>query len=69
METEQSLLDIITEYKAQHPDFDKIMDNFHISLEAYERALALMDRKPRRKPGTYAITTQGRYNVNVSTTS
>jgi len=68
METEQSLLDMITEYKTKHPNFDRIMDNFHMSQEAYGRALALMGKKAPRKAGTYTLTTQGRYNVNVSKT-
>ena len=66
MDTEHSLLDMITEYKTKHPNFTRSMDNFHMSQEAYGRALALMSRTIPRKIGTYTLTNQGRYNVNVS---
>lgn len=57
----------VREYKKRHPEFDEIMKKFQMSQEAYYRALASMGGKARRTAATYTLTTQGRYNVNIST--
>lgn len=56
----------LKEYKKRHPEVDEIMKIFQMSQEVYERALKAIMIPVRREGPTYRLTTEGRYNVNVS---
>lgn len=60
------LLEAIKAYKAQHPEVDEIMRQFQISQEVYEKALAAISLRIERSGPTYQLTTEGRYNADVS---
>jgi len=64
---EQDVLDIIKEYKENHPEFDEIMNTFQASQELYEKALSFMYTSSRKSYPTAILSTGGMfYNVNVS---
>ncbi len=63
---EESILKSIEEYKKRHPEVEEIMRQFHMSQEAYNRALSSIGTKVRRTGNTYTLTTGGKYNLNIS---
>ena len=66
---EDSILKAIKEYKEQHPEIDEIMKKFQMTQEAYEKAIASISIKVSKIGPTYSLTTRGKYNANVSTTT
>lgn len=62
---ENEFIKAIEEYKKRHPEIEEIMKKFQISNEVYQQALAAMSIKIKVGP-TYQMTTQGKYNANVS---
>ncbi|MFH0960550.1 MAG: hypothetical protein V1897_17820 [Pseudomonadota bacterium] len=65
----REITEAINEYKRRHPEFDEIMKRFHLSQELYEKALNIMNPGVRKPGPSYTLTTEGRYNVNVSKTT
>ncbi len=62
----KELVEAIKAYKAQHPEVEEIMRQFQVSQDAYEKALAAISFRIERSGPTYQLTTEGRYNANVS---
>ena len=65
----EEFLKTIEEYKERHPEVDEIMRRFRVSQEVYERALRAISILVKRGGPTYRLSTEGRYNVNVSTSN
>ncbi len=65
----EELRKIIEEYREKHPEVEEIMRKFQVSKETYEKALAAMSIKVKAIRPTYAKTTEGSYNANVSGTA
>jgi len=63
---ERDILKAIKEYKERHPEIDEIMEKFQMSQEAYDKAIASIGMKVQLRGPTYTLTTEGRYNVNIS---
>lgn len=63
----EELFQAAEEYRKRHPEVDEIMRRFRMSQEVYEKALKAISIPVRRGGPTYRLTTEGRYNVNVST--
>jgi hypothetical protein len=63
------ILKAIRKYKEKHPEVDEIMKKFQMTQETYERALASIGIKVPQTGPTYSLTTEGRYNANVSTST
>jgi len=53
-------------YLETHPQIKKIMDDFKMSQEEYERALSAMSLSVKKEELTCSLTTEGDYNVNIS---
>jgi hypothetical protein len=62
----EEFLKAVKEYKKQHPEVEEIMKQFQISQEVYEKALKAIQTPAKRRGPTYRLTTEGRYDVNVS---
>jgi len=62
----EELFKAVEEYKKRHPEVEEIMRQFQISQEVYEKALKAIQMPVRRRGPTYRLTTEGRYDVNVS---
>jgi hypothetical protein len=57
----------VEEYRKWHPEIDRLLGQFGILREQYDRYIALVSAPPAR---TDAVsTTQGSYNANVSSIS
>lgn len=63
----EEILEAVEEYRKRHPEVDEIMRRFQMSQEVYEKALKAILISVRRGGPTYRLTTEGQYNVNVST--
>ena len=64
----EDLAKIIEGYKQKHPEFDDILQKFHFCQETYEKAMRAIAGRSKEAFFTCNLTTQGRYNVNVSAT-
>ena len=60
------ILKAIEKYRKTHPEIVEIMKQFQISQDAYDRALASVPKRVSKTGSTYTLTTEGKYNVNVS---
>ena len=65
----EEFLRAIDEYRERHPEVDEIMRKFRMSKEVYEKALRAISVLVKREGPTYRLSTEGRYNVNVSTSN
>lgn len=65
----EEIFQVIEDYRKRHPEVDEIMRRFQMSQEVYEKALKAISIPVRRRGPTYRLTTEGRYNVNVSTSN
>lgn len=63
----EEIFQAVEEYRKRYPEFDEIMRRFQMSREVYEKALKAISIPIRRGGPTYSLTTEGWYNVNVST--
>lgn len=62
----KEILQAVDDYRKRHPEVDEIMKRFQMSQEVYEKALKVIEIPVRTGGPTYRLTTEGRYNVNVS---
>lgn len=53
----------IDEYLKNHPDIEKLLKQFNISREQYEKFISLTSTHPKEITD---LTTQGTYNANIS---
>jgi hypothetical protein len=62
----KDIIEAAENYKKQHPEVDEIMRRFQMTQEIYRKALKAISVSVRKEGSTYGLTTEGRYNVNVS---
>ena len=65
----EEFLKAIEEYRERHPEVYEIMKRFRMSQEAYDKALKAIFNPVKKEGPTYRLSTEGQYNVNVSTSN
>lgn len=62
----KDVIEAAENYKRQHPEVDEIMRRFQMTQEVYWKALKAISISVSKEGPTYGLTTEGRYDVNVS---